>query len=105
MSKYLVFASYSLEGVKGFQRERANGRRDAVAKAMSAVGAKLEQMYFTFGEDDVAMVVDAPDNASIMAVSLGAAASGLCRMRTMPLITVEEANRAIDAHLVYPKSA
>ena len=102
MPKYLMFASYSTEGVKGVQRDRASGRRDAVIKALAAAGARLEQMYFTFGDDDVAMVVDAPDNASIMAVSVAAGASGLCRMRTLPLISIDEADRAIDAHLTYP---
>ena len=102
MAKYLVFASYSAEGVKGFQTEKGSGRRDAVRKALTAVGAKLDQFYFTFGDHDVAMVVDAPDNTSMMAISLSAAVSGTCRMSTMPLITAEEADAAIDKHMAYP---
>jgi uncharacterized protein with GYD domain len=105
MPKYLIFASYSIEGVKGFQKDKASGRRAAVSKAVATVGAKLEQMYFTFGEDDVAMVVDAPDNASILAISVAAGASGLCRMRTTPLITVEEADTAVETHLTYPAAS
>jgi uncharacterized protein with GYD domain len=105
MPKYLVYASYSTEGVKGFVKDKGSGRRDAVAKVIAGVGGKLESMFFTFGEDDVVMVVDAPDNASVMAISVAAGATGLCRMKTMPLITIDEADRAIERHVVYPAAA
>ena len=38
MPKYLITASYTLEGVKGVQSAGGTSRRDAVAKVAESVG-------------------------------------------------------------------
>ena len=42
MAKYLVEASYTAEGLKGLQKEKASGRKAAVAEALKGLGGKLE---------------------------------------------------------------
>lgn len=42
MAKFMIQASYTAEGLKGLQKDKASGRRDAVAKAFEMVGGKLE---------------------------------------------------------------
>ncbi len=42
MPKYLVEASYSADGLKGLQKDKAAGRKAAVAKAAESLGGKLE---------------------------------------------------------------
>ena len=65
MSKYLIEASYTNEGVKGVLKEGGSGRRAAVEKLITAAGGTLEAFYFVFGDDDVIIVVDMPDNATM----------------------------------------
>jgi len=101
MAKYLVHATYSAEGFKGLLKDKASGRKAAVEKAMASVGAKLEAMYFSFGDDDVVMIVDSPDAASLMSVGLSACSTGLARTSTTPLLTVEEADQAIKKGVQY----
>lgn len=101
MPKFLVRATYSAEGFKGVLKDKASGRKAAVEKAMASVGAKLEAMYFAFGDHDVVMIVDSPDSASLMAVGLSACSTGLARTSTIPLITVEEADQAIKKSVQY----
>ena len=96
MPKYLIQASYTAEGLKGLAKDKATGRKAAVSAAMKAVKGKIESFYFSFGADDVVLIVDAPDNVAAAAISLSAGASGLVNIRTMPLLTVEEVDQALD---------
>ena len=63
---------------------------------MKSIGGKLEAFYFTLGDDDVVLIVDAPDNVSIAAMSVTANATGLVSVRTTPLLTVDEMNKALE---------
>jgi uncharacterized protein with GYD domain len=95
MAKYLIHASYSADGLKGLQKDKASGRRDAVRQACESVGGKLECMYYALGEDDVVIIAEMPDNVSASALSLAASATGLVRTRTTALLTVEETDKAL----------
>jgi uncharacterized protein with GYD domain len=95
MAKYLITASYSAEGLKGLQKDKASGRRDAVRQACESIGGKLDAFYFAFGEDDVVSIVDLPDNVAASALSLAASATGLIRTRTTALLAVEEVDKSL----------
>ena|SRR5690242_16368660 len=97
MAKYLITASYTAEGMKGLQKDKASGRRNAVRQACASVGGKLEAFYFAFGGDDVVTIVDLPDNVAASALSLAASATGLIRTRTTALLTVEEVDKSLAA--------
>ena len=101
MAKYLVHATYSAEGFKGLVKDKASGRKAAVEKAMASVGAKLEAMYYSLGDYDVVLIVDAPDATSLMAVGLSVCSTGLAHTRTTPLLTIEEADQAIKKGVQY----
>jgi uncharacterized protein with GYD domain len=101
MPKYLIQASYTAEGLKGLQKDKASGRRSAVAQAMEGVGGRLEAMYYGLGEDDVFVIVDAPNIGSVAAMSIAASASGLVRTRTTALMTVEEVDAALAKSVSY----
>jgi uncharacterized protein with GYD domain len=101
MAKFLIEAAYTAEGLRGLAKDKASGRKDAVETALSGVGGKLESMYFAFGAADVNLVCECPDNVSAAAISLAASASGLVRTRTVPLLTVEEADQALSKEISY----
>ncbi|MGH2850204.1 MAG: GYD domain-containing protein, partial [Solirubrobacteraceae bacterium] len=62
MPKYLVRASYTVEGVKGLRSAGGTSRRDAVAKLAESLGGTLESFHFAFGETDAFVILDMPDN-------------------------------------------
>ena len=97
MPKYLVQASYTAEGLKGLQKDKASGRKEAVSKAIEGLGGKLESIYFAFGADDVVVIFDLPDNIAAARLAIAVGASGLIRTRTTPLLTVEEVDQALGA--------
>ena len=102
MPKYLISGSYSAEGLRGLQRDKASGRRQAVTAAVEGVGGKIECLYYALGEDDVYAIVDMPDNASVAALCIAASATGLGgRTRTTALMTVEEVDQALAKSVNY----
>jgi uncharacterized protein with GYD domain len=101
MAKFLLQASYTAEGLKGLMKDKGSGRRAAVEAAVKSVGGTIESIYFTFGSDDVILIMDMPDNATAAAMSLAAAASGAVRTRTTPLLTVEDVDRALSMKTKY----
>jgi uncharacterized protein with GYD domain len=101
MPKYLVEASYSADGLKGLMKDKASGRKKAVEKLLDGMGGKLEAMYYAFGDRDVILIADMPDNVSAAAVSLAASSTGLVRTRTTPLLTVEETDAALKTKVGY----
>ena len=101
MPKFLIEASYTPEGFRGLQKDRATGRREAVSSALSALGAKLESMYFAFGDRDVVLIAEAPDNITAAALGVAVCAAGGARTKTTPLLTVEEADQAISKKSAY----
>src|SRR3954464_11073390 len=94
MPKYLIEASYTLEGVKGVQSAGGTSRRDAVAQLAESVGGRLETFYFAFGDHDVYTIVDLPDNGGAAAVALAVNSAGGAAIRTVVLLTPEEVDAA-----------
>jgi uncharacterized protein with GYD domain len=101
MPKFLIQANYKPEGVKGLLKEGGTGRRKAVEQMTGAFGGKVEAFYYAFGDRDVFVIVDAPDNVSAAAVALAINASGLVSTTTTPLLTPEEVDEATKKSVKY----
>jgi uncharacterized protein with GYD domain len=101
MPKYLIQASYTAEGLKGLQKDKASGRRNAVTQAVEGIGGRLEAIYYSLGKDDVFVIVDAPNIGAVAAMSIAVSASGLVRTRTTALMTVEEVDQALAKSVSY----
>src|SRR5688500_8810440 len=100
MPKYLIEASYTVEGIKGLQSAGGTSSREAVANVAERVGGQLESFHFAFADHDAYVIADLPDNESAAAVALTVTAPGGAAVRTVVLLTPEEvdaaAKRAVD---------
>jgi uncharacterized protein with GYD domain len=101
MPKYLIEASYTLEGVKGVQRAGGTSRRDAIATLAESAGGRMESFYFAFGDRDVYTVVELPDNEAAAAVAMTVNSSGAVAVRTTVLLTPEEVDAAAKVSVDY----
>ncbi len=101
MAKYLARVSYTADGVKGLMKDKASGRRAAVAKLVESDGGKLEAFYFAFGADDAVLIVDLPNNVNAAAFSLAVNATGFVNLSLTPLLTVEEMDAALGKSVTY----
>ena len=101
MPKFLVEATYSAEGFKGLVKDKASGRKAAIAQAVKKLGGKLDAMYFCLGDEDVILIADLPDHLSAAALSSAACASGAVRTNTKVLLTVPEADEMLSKGVTY----
>jgi uncharacterized protein with GYD domain len=101
MPKYMYQAKYTTEGVRGLIADTPSVRRKAIEMAIEALGGKVECMYYCFGNDDVVVIMDLPDNVTAAGLALNVIASGLVRGRFTSLLTVEEADHALGVKSGY----
>jgi uncharacterized protein with GYD domain len=101
MPKYLFQASYTTQGIQGLVGDSASGRRADVQAAVKALGGRVEAFYYAFGPDDVIIILDLPDNITAAALGLTSSGTGAVRVRTTPLLTVEEVDKALEVKLRY----
>ena len=101
MAKFLVQAAYTVDGVKGVMREGGTARRAQLGQILERVGGKVDAFYYAFGEWDVVAIIEAPDTATVTALSMTINASGGVKLRTTPLITPEEIDQATKKSISY----
>ncbi|HEY7075204.1 MAG TPA: GYD domain-containing protein [Solirubrobacteraceae bacterium] len=101
MPRYLIEATYTLEGVRGIVSAGGTTRRDAAAATCESVGGKLVSLDFALGERDIFLICELPDNEAAVAVSLAVNASGRTKARTIPLISPEEVDAAAQRSVPY----
>ena len=94
MPKYLIQANYVGEGLKGLLKEGGSSRRAAVEKLFGSVGGRIETFYYAFGDTDLFIIADVPDNVSAAALSLTVNAAGAATARITVLLTAEEIDAA-----------
>lgn len=59
------------------------------------MGGSVEAFYFAFGDSDLYVILDAPDNVSAAAASMAVNASGAVALKTTVLLSVEEMDAAV----------
>jgi len=101
MVKMLWHGCYTVEGAKGLIKEGGTGRRKAVEQLVSSAGGKLEAIYWAFGDNDVYLIADLPDNATAASVSLAVAVAGAVEIKTVVLLTADEIDDATKKSITY----
>jgi uncharacterized protein with GYD domain len=101
MPKYLIQANYVGEGVNGLLKEGGTRRRTAVDELFKSMGGTVEAFYFAFGDKDVYIIGELPDNATAAALALRVNAAGAASCRTTVLITPEEVDLAVKKSSSY----
>jgi uncharacterized protein with GYD domain len=95
MPYYMTQAKYSKESVQGMLAN-PHDRTGALKKLFESIGGKLHHIFFAFGEDDVIVLFEAPDNASAASAILAVAGSGsVSAAKTTVLMTMDEAVAAM----------
>jgi uncharacterized protein with GYD domain len=95
MASFLVQASYTSEALASLMKNPEN-RTEVVKKVAKKLGGKLSASWLSFGEYDLVMMVEMPDNISIASFAIAAAAGGsLKSVKTTPLLSVDDAMAAV----------
>ena len=90
MALYLYQASYTAESAAA-QIKEPQDRIKAVTPAIEALGAKIVVGGYPFGEYDVLVVLEAPDDTTAASVALAVAAGGAVKSaKTTRLLSGQE---------------
>jgi uncharacterized protein with GYD domain len=101
MPKFLIEASYNVDGVKGVASKGGTSRAEAIAAAVESVGGSLESFHFALGETDVYVIADLPDAITAVALSLAVNATGSVTTKTTALLTAQEVDAAAERSVEY----
>ena len=89
MPEFLYEASHSTQGLRGLLKDGSTRRREAIEMLVNGMGRSLEAFYYAFGDGELYVIADLPDEAAATAASLVVGASGAGSVKTTILITPE----------------
>ena len=93
MSHYILLINWTDQGIGKINEssERYNSFKTSVEKA----GGKLIGGYYTFGEYDVVIIIEAPNDETVMSLMLKVGSAGNVRTKTLRAFTAEEGMKII----------
>jgi len=108
MTYYLLQAAYTPQGW-GAMVKNPHNRLEAVAPVVQRLGGEIVNGWLQFGEYDVVVICQMPDQVSAAALSMAISAGGAVKgVKTTPLMTFEEGlesmRKARDAQYSPPDS-
>jgi uncharacterized protein with GYD domain len=90
MALYIYQATYTAESVAA-QIKEPQDRIEAVRPALEALGGKIIAGGYPFGEYDVLVLMEAPDDTTAASIALAVGAGGAVRQaKTTRLLTGQE---------------
>ena len=95
MPHYLLQVSYTPEAWATMAKNPQD-RVERVRPVIEGLGGKIVSAYFAFGDDDLIVIMEMPDNVSAAAFAISATAGGaVSSLTTTPLLTTAEAVEAM----------
>jgi len=95
MHKYLSRAVLTPEGMKNLQKQPPTALKAGIAKFTESVGGKLESWYFDFATHTGWAIIDYPDEVAAAAAQMTTNAAGFANVTLTPIMTAEEADKAV----------
>lgn len=93
MPYYVILSNLTDEGRRTIKQKPE--RISEVNKEIEAMGVKVHKQYALLGAHDFLNIVEAPDNETVMKMSVEIGSRGSVQMMTFPALPVEEFIRKI----------
>jgi uncharacterized protein with GYD domain len=94
MPTYIVLGNFTEQGVRNV-KDTAK-RAEAVRATAKKLGITVKETYWVLGQYDVALIAEAPDEASVTALGLSIGALGNVRTQTMRAFTAQEVGQFLS---------
>ncbi len=101
MGKYMFHTTYTGKGLVGLLKEGGSRRRAALTQTIEGMGGSVEGLYYAFGDTDLYIIAELPDDATASAVSLHIANAGALNIKCTVLITPETVDEAVKKKVPY----
>jgi len=94
MTLYLMLSRLSEKGVQTLNSNPARLRE--VNKDVEELGARVLHQWASLGEYDFVNVVEAPDDQTVMKISVKLGARGSVSFESLPLVPIEDVLSALE---------
>jgi len=101
MRRFMFKVSYTKDGMQGVIKEGAASRVTTIEKMAAGMGGSIASFDFAFGDTDVYVIAEMPDEITAAAVATAVAASGAASIDTVVLLSAEDLDAAIAKHAPY----
>jgi uncharacterized protein with GYD domain len=93
LSHYILLINWTEQGISKIKEspDRFSYFKSSVEKA----GGKLIGGYYTFGEYDVVIIIEAPNDEAVMSLVLKVGSAGNVRTKTLKAFAAEEGMKII----------
>lgn len=88
MATYLLLGTFTDQGIRNI---KDTGKRAEAFRALGKkLGANVKEIYWTLGQYDAAVVIEAPDEMTVTSLALSVGALGNVRTQLLRAFTAEE---------------
>ncbi len=101
MARYLFRAKYTQAGVTGLLKEGGTSRREALRQTIEGMGGALQDLFYAFGDWDLFLITELPDDEAATAVSLNISAAGALEVSVTVIVTPETVDAAVSKSVPY----
>ena len=101
MARYLYRAKYTQAGVTGLLKEGGTSRREALRHTIEGMGGTLHDLFYAFGDWDLFLITELPDDEAATAVSLNISAAGALEVSVTVIVTPETVDAAVSKSVPY----
>jgi uncharacterized protein with GYD domain len=93
LSHYILLINWTQQGINRIKD--SSDRFSAFKASVQKAGGKMIGGYYTMGEYDVVIVIEAPNDEAVMALMLKVGSAGNVRTKTLKAFTAEEGTKII----------
>jgi uncharacterized protein with GYD domain len=90
MATYIMLGNFTDQGIRNVKD--TTKRADAVREAGKKHGVNMKEIFWTMGQYDMVVTIEAPDEASVSAFALAVGAAGNIRGQTLRAHSRDEMN-------------
>jgi uncharacterized protein with GYD domain len=90
---YILLINWTEQGISKINE--SSDRYNALKASLEKAGGKLVGGYYTFGEYDVIIIIEAPNDETVMSLMLKVGSAGNVRTKTLKAFTADEASKII----------
>jgi len=92
MATYLLFGQYSQDALKDISAKRSEKARELIEK----YGGSVKAGYALLGKNDLVIVLDAPDTATVMKISVGLSKMTGIGFTSAPAVSFKEFDQYME---------
>jgi uncharacterized protein with GYD domain len=94
MSHYVLLLNWTDQGIRNVNETIK--RAEAFKSYLEKKGGKLVAIFYTFGQYDLVLIVELPNDEAAMGVLVGTGALGNVRTTTLKAFDLEETKKIIE---------